>query len=484
MIRMAIERIAVETKAFVLRFATRTGWWGGDTWGWSQRNRAERAIGDGSGNSIVVAAIGWIARNFPSAVPRVREYDDEEELQKTDDPGALRLQRVLRRPNASYGRVLMDRALVADYHVDGNAYELKVRDATDDRVLSLWWAPSWSLEPRRREGSEDFVSYYEYKPTPNERYELRPEDVIHHRYGFDPDNPMKGRSPLKAVLREIYTDEEAASYTATLLKNLGVPGVIISPGEDVDVEDDDGEAIKQEFRNRFTAESRGEPLVLKANATITRLSFSPQELNLRDIRKLPEERVTGVLGLPAIVAGMGAGLDRSTFANYAEAREAGYEENIVPTQGAWSDDYDIQLLPDFVGDPELFHVDYDLSDVRVLQEDESKIWERYGGAFAKGAITLRRFYQGVGLPVDEEERDAYFVRDARLTAFPEFDPEAIGIPPEEPAGEPEPNAVPPAGVPPVPGAPNVPPGTVPLRTMPMSSNGNGNGKPPVGAGVG
>jgi hypothetical protein len=33
---------------------------------------------------------------------------------------------------------------------------------------------------------------------------------VHFRFGLDPDDPRKGYSPLKSVLREVFTDDEAA----------------------------------------------------------------------------------------------------------------------------------------------------------------------------------------------------------------------------------------------------------------------------------
>ena len=51
---------------------------------------------------------------------------------------------------------------------------------------------------------------------------------MHFRFGLDPENDRKGRSPLAGVLREVFTDDEAANYTASLLRNMGVPGIIVS----------------------------------------------------------------------------------------------------------------------------------------------------------------------------------------------------------------------------------------------------------------
>jgi hypothetical protein len=58
-----------------------------------------------------------------------------------------------------------------------------------------------------------------------------------------------------------------------------------------------------------------------------------------------------VLGIPAVVVGLGAGLERSTFTNMAEAREAAYESGLIPAQKILGEDIRFQLLPLFGDDP-------------------------------------------------------------------------------------------------------------------------------------
>ena len=463
--------ILSRARGFVLRFVSRTrsGW---NLVG-SRRSRDEYKVGDGSDSSIVQAAVGWIMRNFPEAPIRVRERGSDRELEESTDVGAVAFTELLEMPNAWYSGVLLWMATIADYWVSGNSYWLKVRGEAG-RVVALWWIPSFVISPKWvDEAGADFISEYAYKPTTIDEYRIKPTEVVHFRFGFDPDNPRKGRSPIATVLREIMTDDEAAAYTAAILRNLGVPGVVISPEEEnVDMDDDDALAIKQQFMQQFGNDHRGEPLVIGAKTKVTVLSFSPAQMDLRTIRRVPEERISAVLGVPAIVAGLGAGLDRSTFANYAEAREAGYEENIIPTQRIMSADLRTQLLVDFVGDIADFVVDFDVSEVRVLAEDQNKIWARVGDALAKGAITLSDFNRAVGLPVDAKLHDIY-LRDARTVAVRVDSPEATG------EAEPPPEPAPTFGAPPVPVEdPNAPPapmpGMAPVEPA-VAGNSNGNG---------
>jgi hypothetical protein len=97
-----------------------------------------------------------------------------------------------------------------------------------------------------------------------------------------------------------------------------------------------------------------------------------------------------------VVVGLGAGLDRSTFANYSEAREAAYESNIIPTQRLLVGELRTQLQPDF--DPQRKLVlAFDLSTVRVLQADEQALHERTRLDLLAGVVTVDEAREALGL---------------------------------------------------------------------------------------
>lgn len=371
-----------------------------------------RAVGDGSGSSAVMAALMWIMRTFPEAPPVVYRLLPDEQLAPERRHPMVRL---LRRPNPHYSGVVMWMAAVASLYVTGNAYLLKVRD-TRERVVELWWAPNWLIEPRWSPEGTDFVSHYEYRPGAD-IINLPASEVVHFRFGIDPDNIRKGLSPLASVLREIYTDDEAARFTSSLLRNMGVPGIIVSPEQgDYTPDSDEVAETKTYLRSMFTGERRGEPLVMTGPTRVASFGFSPEQMNLRDLRRVPEERVSAVLGVPAVVAGLGAGLDRSTFTNMVEAREMAYESNIIPTQRLLAEDLHYQLLPDFEGDPEEFEVGFDLSKVRVLQEDEQRKAQRWTQMVAGGLAMVSEGRRACDLPVEDSHE--VFLRPVNLIEVP------------------------------------------------------------------
>lgn len=376
------------------------------------RSRTDYAkeVGDGTGSSTVMAPLLWIARTFPEAPLNIwRILDDGQEEPKPRHE----LIRLVRRPNPHYtGRVLW-MATVLDYFADGNAYWIKIRNKAG-AVQQLWWTPTWLIRP---EGDEaDFVRHYLYT-TGIEQVALRPEDVVHFRFGLDPDDPRKGRSPLKSVLREVYTDDEAANFTAALLANSGVPGLVVSPEGDIAPSDEDVAATKEYVKETFTGDKRGEPLIMSGPTKVQQFGYSPEQLSLKDLRRVPEERVSAVLGVPAIVAGLGAGLDRSTFTNYVEAREAAYESNIIPAQGILAEQLEAALLPDFEKDPLGFRVGFDLSSVRVLADDQTKLAERLAVEVRAGITRVAEARRDLGRRVEQGD-DVYL----RPTSVIELEP--------------------------------------------------------------
>lgn len=367
-----------------------------------------------SDSSLVMAIVGWICRTLPEAPVQVvkRGSKGERDVQFNHPLPVL-----LDNPNPFYDGHLMWMGIYLDWVIEGNAYLLKVRNGVG-AVIQLWWVPESMIEPMWDRNGDNYIDWYEYH-VDGKIIKYEPSDIIHFRNGLDPYNPRKGRSPLASLVREVYTDEEAAAFSATLLKNMGVPGVILSPVNDglsSMITQSDAEAVKDQFKAKTTGGKRGEPIVMSVGMQATVLSFNPQQMNLKDLRRLPEERVAAVMGIPAMVVGFGAGLDRSTFANFAEAREAAYESFVIPTQVLMAAALKRQLLPDF-GETTGVFIEHDNSNVRVLQEDENAKAVRWSTMYEKGVATREEARSALGLPVETEVDTAIVAKGAPILGY-------------------------------------------------------------------
>lgn len=346
-------------------------------------------------NSIVTGCVNWFARNFPEAPMLVSRLTGEEREWLPEHE----VSELLDQPNPFYDGTKLLMGLLVDYLTTGNAYVLKVRGKNDTRTVQLWFMPSALVTPESPTDGSQYLTGYKYAPGSEARI-YAVEDVIHLRFGIDPRDTRKGWSPIRAALREIFTDDEAANYTASLLRNMGVPGFMISPKEgQASYNKDQADNLKKMWLQNVGGDRRGEPLVFAQAVSVDRLGMNPAELNLRDLRRIPEERVSADLGIPAIVAGLGAGLDRSTFANMKEAREMAFENGILPVQRLVAADFTAQLLRDFTEDRS-FRIGFDTRLVRVLQEDEDSRAERATTLLTGSVATRAEARALVGLPVE------------------------------------------------------------------------------------
>jgi len=368
----------------------------------------ERKV-NGYQSAIIMACMRWIQRTFPEAPLMLSKRDTEGSWEEVYSHKMLDM---ADSPNPYYDGILLEMATLADFVLDGNAYWYKLRSAAG-RTAQLWWLPSSTVEPKWPRDGTAFLTHYDYRPGAAAPLSILPEDIVHFRDGFDPSNIRKGMSPLKSLFREVFTDDEAANMTAALMKNLGIPGLVISPAGAGSASTADAKELKQWFKDNFTGDKRGDPLVMSSATDVKPFGFTPKDMTLRELRRIPEERISAVLGVPAIVAGLGAGLDRSTYSNYAEAREAAYESTIIPLQRIMASVIKRQFLREYETDLQSWKVGFDLSGVRILQEDENKKSKRISEMVNDGLVQVSDGQRMLGVPVDETQ-DFYLRLYTRL----------------------------------------------------------------------
>ncbi|MBK9709522.1 MAG: phage portal protein, partial [Acidobacteria bacterium] len=255
-------------------------------------------------NSAVVNTLDWITRNFGQAEIEVtRSLADGEDEPIEDHP----MVNLLNRPNPYYGGYTLWAGVLLSYFLDGNAYILKARNARGFGVpTELWYEPHWSIKPAWPDDGSQFISHYERRINGTIQ-KIPTENVIHFRKGLNPTNPRYGLSPLRAALLQVFTDTEVSMWVASLCRNMAIPGVIVSPQESIGMTAEKAEQIKQTWKRKFGGDNRGEPLILDFQASVEVLGFDPQQMDFAAINHLAETRIAGAFGIPAIVAGLGAG---------------------------------------------------------------------------------------------------------------------------------------------------------------------------------
>jgi HK97 family phage portal protein len=352
--------------------------------------------------------LGWIGDNLPQARLRVTRNPD------ADEPSEVKnhpLTKLIRRPNGYYSGKALWAATAISYCVSGDAYWIKARGTGGfGSPVELWYVPHWQILPQYESDGSSFISSYLYRPGSGKEYTLQRKDLVHFRFGIDPENPRLGWSRLKSVLREMLSDNEIATYTAAILRNLGMPGGIVSPGEPGAVlPPDEQDRLEATWASKFTKSNRGRVLVASRKLQVDFPAFSPEQLVIDKMGNRPEARVCGALRIPPMVVGLNVGDAQRTYSNWAEARSAAWEDCIIPMQSDFAETLDSDLLGD-LGDSDREDVDWDYSKVRALAEDEDAKSKRAVSQFSAGGITRATFLTMVGQkPAPGNEDEVFFV---------------------------------------------------------------------------
>ena len=369
-------------------------------------------------NSAVGACLWYLCDTLPEA-PVYQYREDADGTAKKMPQTAL--SQLLSRPNPAYSGSTLLSATILSLKCDGNAY-WRIRRNLAGRIVEAWFIPHWCLEPRW-ESSDSYIDYYDYYPGAGAaKIKLDPSEVVHFREGLDPENTRKGMSRLRNTLREIVTDNEATTFSASVLRNMGIPGVIIAPKGDAEFSATLAEKIKTLWREKMTGDKRGEPIILPSEVSVEAPGFTPEQMALDKIRNVPEARICAALRVPAMVVGLSVGDGQRTYSNMAEARELAYEGTIVPLQNALAETIALQLAPQMAGWAAGDSVRFDLSSVRVLQEDQDALFKRLALGYNSGFLKRSDVRTLLGLATDKTDETyktdltAVTIPDAMKTA--------------------------------------------------------------------
>lgn len=374
-----------------------------------------REVGSLGDSSIVAAAIRWLGKNLPEAPWVVTQTDKTGKKTNILDHPLLGL---LKRPTEYYSGQTLWKSFAADWIISGNVYLQKLRNAFN-QVIGLRFWPHYQIRPHwpgrtgggwygelesTTDSSNKFIDYYQVK-VDTVVYRIPLEDVVHFRDGLNPITRC-GVSPLNSVLREIFTDNEIANYSAVLLKNLGVaPFAVISKDSSATL---DTKSIKESLERAISGDNRGRIPVLDGPVEFANLGMRVRDMRLDTMGTRSETRIPAVIGINAIVLYLEAGLDRSIFHNVAEAREEAIEQYLIPLRGYIAEEMEVQILPEW-DYPVGLSISSDYSRVRALQPDADKLFERWGKLYQQGGVKRSKLLSETGQEFDEKVDDVYYI---------------------------------------------------------------------------
>jgi HK97 family phage portal protein len=382
-----------------------TGTGNGDFWSLLTRNLPGSSFnwrnqaGDLMLNSIVAIGMDWYIRNWSQGVPVVRRPMPDGQIETVADHPILQL---LAQPTPNVPPSLVWSWILPDYQLLGNAYFRKVR--VSGRVVGLQYLAADMVRPVGNKTNPLIKYQYTVDGT---SYDIALEDMIHIRYGRDPQDSRFGRSPVTSVLREIATDNVAASAAFGMVRNGGMPSIMVGPdykGGVEDLSEDDARQTKRKLQQDFTGDNAGSVLVMTGPFKVEQVSHKPSEMAFDEIRRKPEERVCAALGLNPLVLQLGSGLERATYSNLEQATRSAWTDGMIPLMRQMSEALTIALLPDYIETQPGDYLEFDVSNVPALQADLNEDAERAERLYKSGIVDLATAKRVAGVtPSDDDE---------------------------------------------------------------------------------
>lgn len=365
---------------------------------WSEQN-FEKLAKEGYSTSVYVfAAVGKVAQacgGIPWVLYQTKKDGDEEEI--TRHP----LLDLMKQPNPMQGRAQFIENVVAFRLLAGNSYIERVGASTGQNAGKP--REMYSLRPDRTQiivgDPKEPVAGYKYQAGGGEQ--TVPGPFMLHWKTFNPLDDWYGLPPLVAAARAVDQSNSAQAYNVSLMQNSARPsGLLILESETLtqaDVND-----FRDELETNWKGVSNiGRPGVLSKGVKWQQTAFTPEEISWLEGQKLSANQIAVAFGVPGQMLGIEGSL---TFANYAEARTAFYQDTVLPLMDNLRDELNRWLTPLF---GEGLRLDYDSDAIEALQEDRDKLYGRTINAFREGVLKLNDARGALGFDDDAEFGEKY-----------------------------------------------------------------------------
>ena len=216
--------------------------------------------------------------------------------------------------------------------------------------------------------------YYEYRnPLSGSIVRYGMDEVIHLRWQMSPDG-VNGVGPLRAsALREIATDGTAAEYTDTMLRRMGVPGVVATPGKDeTSITPAEADAMRNAINTAYTGGNRGMAMVTSKRMEFHEVGGAMQRADMRELRWVPEERICATIPIPPALLNIGTGSEQVRIgATMQHLLREFWVGKMMPLMTDIAEQLTMQLVP-YYGGTDVYQLRPDFQNAPVIAQIEAE----------------------------------------------------------------------------------------------------------------
>jgi HK97 family phage portal protein len=336
-----------------------------------------------SANEIVYACIEELATS--AAEPRIAAFAKSGEKLKTHPIVDL-----FERPNPFLDRFAFVATIIMHLGIAGNAYVEIVRSGAHRPV------EMWLLRPDRMfvvPHRDNFIGEYEYR-LEGQVFRLPASDIVHIKER-NPLDDYYGMPPLAVAAHRTDTDNWMREFTRSFFRNAGVPAGLLNVKKSVSP--NERQLIQDRFRGDTSGPAGWHSLLVLDNTEATfsamGMPLGERGLILPELDEIDESRIAMCFGVPLQLIGSRLGMMRAIQSNWREARSSFWDETLIPRYQMLAAAFNNRLAPEW---SDIEKMEFDLSTVLALQEDEDKKHERIRSDVASGLLSLQEGRVAIG----------------------------------------------------------------------------------------
>lgn len=325
---------------------------------------------------IVYSVVKKISKTTRKAKWKVMQkvvVDGEETLIDYND---VNLQKLLDKPNGLMTWSHLMEEAVGFKLLTGNTFfwmippEREIKGVNAGTVQSLWVLPTQHMQIHAYDSMRG-ISHYNLDWSGSDGGNIDVDEVIHIRepnYDYDENASfLYGQSPLQAALRTMQTNNDAVTSARNYILNQGPQGLLMPKSDDkVKFDKTAADKLKALFRRqRQGPKNAGDLHITPKTFDYLPIGIPAADLQLLEQYQMTKVDICNVFDIPPMLFGI---LDQS-YENQKEAKKAMWSDVIIPILDELKETLNANLISKYGDDLVL---EYDISHVDVLQEDQEK----------------------------------------------------------------------------------------------------------------
>lgn len=320
-------------------------------------------------NEVIYACIAKRAKAIAQA-PILEWFDSMDDENEPEEVKKSSVRKLLKNANEGIGTKMFFQIHEIMKAIAGFcAWEIETNNLGEP--IRLWLMnPVYCSFMRGEQKPLRAIRYQPYGMPPQD---IPIERVIIDGY-FDPLYPqLKFYSPTMNALSQVGVDNKMTDFLNDFVKHGAKFSGLLSVAQTID------DTIAQDYKRRFRDSHGGtqnwsDPLVLGLGAKYESMQMNFRDMVFPELDARTETRICQSFEISPILISAKVGLDRSTYSNYKEAKNAWYDEWVIPEWELVADVVGQKLLSFYYDKEEAqnHYLAFDQRKVRSLQEDRTE----------------------------------------------------------------------------------------------------------------